>query len=402
MTALGKYIAPGTIMLFLALQGADRSMPIGWAALTLGGVLAALFGAIDLQRPLSRIEKGMALAVVGCMLSAAFGMDPKRSLLLSVPMLASLLMWILITRDRRAMSGFLPVAIGLAIAATVQSSLLVLAAIRRPGLTPADWLGDAGAAWLVVPNDIAWIACVLPLWAVMARRRTVVWLPILFVVFLAMCTLMHSRTAAVVAISVALFFAALRFSRWRPRAGLWIVTGCIAAGVAFAAFGVASMRARLQLWEAAWSMFLDHPWTGVGIHNFALDYRHYLPPQAELIDPRLTPWPHNLILEIAAECGLIGAIAILFLAGGLVRRGLVLGRTTLAPMHCAAFSGLLGMALLALVEASLLRQWVWLVGTALCALLVIDVPRVQENKNEERQPGNEAAASRRLRRAARR
>jgi hypothetical protein len=384
--ALEKHIAPGTIALFLALQGADRTLAAGWAVLTFGGLLAALSGAIDFQRPLSAIEKGMGAALAGCALSAAFGLDPKRSLLLSVPVLASMLMWALIARDRHATCGFLHVAVGLATAACVQSTLLVLAALRHPGMTPADWVIDAGAAWLVVPNDIVWMACVLPLLAILAPRRTAAALFALLVVFLALCALMRSRTAAVVALAVAFSFVAcrFRFPRSWPNAWRWMAAACIAVVIALAAFSAASMHARLQLWAAAGSIFLDHPWTGVGIHNFVLAYRHYLPAQTELIDSRITPWPHNLILEIAAECGLIGGMAVLFLAICVVRWGVFLGRTTLIPLHRAVFSGLLGMVLLALVEASLLRQWVWLLGTALCSLIVIDVdPHVHEKQNEQ-------------------
>jgi O-antigen ligase len=404
-TAFEKCIVPGSVALFLALQGADCSLPFAWALLAFGSFLAALCGAIDFERPLSTIEKAIAVAFAGCALSAAFGLDLQRSLRLSVPMFASLLMWILITRDRHARFGFLPLAIGLAIAASAQSALLVLAAESHPGGTPAEWVIDAGSAWLVVPNDVAWMACTLPLIAIVARGRSVATLFVLLVTFLALCVLVRSRTAAFVSVMVAIAFLASSFSfqRWRSSIRWMAVAAATTAAVAFAVFGVASMRARLQLWGAAWSIFLDHPWAGVGIHNFVLAYRPYLPPHAELIDARITPWPHNLILEIAAECGLIGSIAILFLVGCLVRRGVVLGRTTLAPMQRAALAGLFGMLLLALVEASLLRQWVWLLGTAMCALLIIDVkPSVHGKASDEGQRLDNDVAIRRLRRTSRR
>jgi hypothetical protein len=402
--AFEKCIAPASVMLFLALQGADRSLPFAWVVLTFGSFLAALCGAIDFQRPFSAIEKAIALALAGCALSAAFGLNPLRSLLLSVPMLGSLLMWILITRDRHAVFGVLPIAIGLAIAAIVQSTLLVLAALRHPQMAPADWVGDAGSAWLVVPNDIAWMACILPLLAIIARRRTVTLLTLL-AVFLALCALMHSRTAAFVAGAVILSFVACSANFPQSRRGLWkwMIAAGVVTVIALIVFSAASMRARLQLWMAAWSIFLDHPWTGVGIHNFVLAYRQYLPSQAELIDSRITPWPHNLVLEIAAECGLIGCIGIVFLVGCLVRRGVVLVRTTLIPMQRAALAGLFGMLLLGLVEASLLRQWVWLLGTAMCALMVVEVkPSGHGKENDEPNRMDKGAATRRVRRASRR
>jgi hypothetical protein len=387
--------------LFLALQGADRTLPVAWMLLTSGGLLGVAFSAIDWQRPLSNIERAIAVALVACALSIALGLDPQRSLMLSVPALAGLLLWILIARGRYA-PVFPSAAIGLLVAALVQSALLLLAARRRPYATPGEWVGDAGAAWLVVPNDIAWMACILPLLALVAGRHAGKALVALLVAFAALCLVVHSRTAAIVAIAVALSFVASSFPKlWRGKRKWRIVmagAGVVAIPIAFS---VASMHARWQLWKSAWAIFLDHPWTGVGLHNFVLAYHQYLPASAELVDPRTTPWPHNLILEIAAECGLIGVLAVLFLVRCVVRRGMVLNRATSSPLHRAVFSGCFGIALLALTEASLLRQWVWIVGAALCALLVTDSRVYGKQENEERFPAT-PVANRRLRRAARR
>jgi O-antigen ligase len=378
---LDEYIAPATIVLFLALQGTDRLLPIAWAILTLGSLLTALRGGIDFQRRVSPIETGLGIALAACLLSAAFGLDAQRSLLLSVPVLASLLIWLLIARGLHAQSMFFPVAAGLAIAAALQSICVLLAAHRHPEMLPADWIVDAGAAWLVVPNDMAWIGCVLPLWAVMARGRSFLVLFGLLAGFLVLCAFMQSRTAAIVSAAVALSFAG-GYLVGRLRVLIWAAAAGVVILVLVVASNAASMHARLQLWAAAWSMFLDHPWTGVGIHNFVLAYRPYLP-AAALVDSRITPWPHNLPLEIAAECGLIGLFALLFLAGSLVRQGAALWRTGIGSVHRAVLVGLCGLALLALVEATPLRQWFWLLGTALCALLENDALLPGKYKNEQ-------------------
>jgi len=378
---LDEYIAPTTIVLFLALQGTDRLLPIAWAILTFGSLLTALRGGIDFQRRVSPIEKGLGVALAACLLSAAFGLDAQRSLLLSVPVLASLLLWLLIARGSHAQPRFFSVAMGLAFAAGLQSVCVLLAAQRHPEMPPADWVADAGAAWLVVPNDMAWIACVLPLWAVMARGRSLLVMLGLLAGFLVLCAFMQSRTAAIVTTAVALSFASAYLGA-RLRMLIWAAAAGVVILVSVVAFNAASMHARLQLWAAAWSMFLDHPWSGVGIHNFVLAYRQYRP-AAELIDSRITPWPHNLPLEIAAECGLIGVFALFFLAGSLVRQAAALWRTGIGSVHRAALVGLCGLALLALVEASLLRQWFWLLGTALCALLENNAQFSGKQKNEQ-------------------
>lgn len=64
---------------------------------------------------------------------------------------------------------------------------------------------------------------------------------------------------------------------------------------------------RLSLWKAAWGMFLDHPWTGVGANNFRELFRAYQPPVEGQAD-----WGtcHNLVLQHLAERGLLGAAAL--------------------------------------------------------------------------------------------
>jgi O-antigen ligase len=68
---------------------------------------------------------------------------------------------------------------------------------------------------------------------------------------------------------------------------------------------------RMAHWQAAWGMFSDRPWLGVGIGNYEPVYPAYA----------LQGWPeplghaHNYYLNIAAEAGLIGLGAYLVLWG---------------------------------------------------------------------------------------
>jgi O-antigen ligase len=68
---------------------------------------------------------------------------------------------------------------------------------------------------------------------------------------------------------------------------------------------------RMAHWQAAWGMFSDRPWLGVGIGNYEPVYPAYA----------LQGWPeplghaHNYYLNIAAEAGLIGLAAYLVLWG---------------------------------------------------------------------------------------
>lgn len=66
---------------------------------------------------------------------------------------------------------------------------------------------------------------------------------------------------------------------------------------------------RLARWQAALNMLTDQPWTGVGFGNYQAVYERY----------RLINWPtplghaHNIYLNVAAETGLPGLAAYVFL-----------------------------------------------------------------------------------------
>lgn len=77
-----------------------------------------------------------------------------------------------------------------------------------------------------------------------------------------------------------------------------------------------SFRYRLEYWQATRHMILDHPLFGVGPGNFRQAYLQYKLPQAseEVLDP------HNFLLEVVSNAGLIGLVGIAGLIGLLVVR----------------------------------------------------------------------------------
>ena len=66
---------------------------------------------------------------------------------------------------------------------------------------------------------------------------------------------------------------------------------------------------RLAFWQAGLDMWRDRPWVGIGIGNYASAYEHYALPKW----PMALGHAHNYYLNIAAETGLIGLTAYLFL-----------------------------------------------------------------------------------------
>jgi O-antigen ligase len=81
--------------------------------------------------------------------------------------------------------------------------------------------------------------------------------------------------------------AAATVPRFVPQNDLQRAVQALAHGVG------ASSNGRAALWAEAWRVFSDHPWAGIGTGGFAA------------LEPLLR-YPHNFILELAAECGALG------------------------------------------------------------------------------------------------
>ncbi len=98
---------------------------------------------------------------------------------------------------------------------------------------------------------------------------------------------------------------------------------------------------RLQLWRAAWMMFRDHAWLGVGPDNFLYQYRgRYILPAAWQ-EPHLSH-AHNVVLDYATRLGVMGLIAGGWLQVAFWRRALPL-RELDNPRHRALALGLMGL-----------------------------------------------------------
>jgi O-antigen ligase len=66
-----------------------------------------------------------------------------------------------------------------------------------------------------------------------------------------------------------------------------------------------SLGWRFELWKAAWKVFLDNPITGVGLSNLQTGYLIHMP-----IKYHSTAHAHNNVLQLLAEHGVIGFLAV--------------------------------------------------------------------------------------------
>lgn len=176
---------------FLALQGADVTLGLAWACLVVAAALALWRDRIDLSHAPDALE-GSLLAFLAVAVAASLaGLDPRRSFALSVPVLAAVPLWFLLVRGDGwpALARWLTPALGLA--GVIQVALVAVVAWRQPGGEPAAWVRDSGAAWLVVPNDLAWTACLPPF--VRATGPRWLW-PLLAAALLTLALWLHSLT----------------------------------------------------------------------------------------------------------------------------------------------------------------------------------------------------------------
>ncbi|MBL8297336.1 MAG: O-antigen ligase family protein [Rhodanobacteraceae bacterium] len=363
---------------FFALQGADASLGLAWACLVIAAAVALWRDAIDLSRAPDALEWSLLALLLVAVLASLWGLDPRRSLTLSVPLLAALPLWFLLVRSDAGPALLRWVAPALGTAALLQLTLVLVAAWRDPGADAAAWVRFSGAAWLVVPNDLAWMACLLPLLRLSAGR----WLELAAALALVLLALwMHSLTLLAAAPLAVLAHALLRRGlRLYSLPWLAPIAVALVGLLLLAALWVPSMHARLQLWTAALQVFTDHP-LGVGLHNFVLAYRESSAAEG-LVDPRLTPWPHSLPLEVLAELGAPGLLALIAVALNLRRRAASVCVTP-RPWACASTAALLVFALLALTESSFLRLWVWTLGPLLAGLLVLQSTVLSNDKEHQ-------------------
>lgn len=101
--------------------------------------------------------------------------------------------------------------------------------------------------------------------------------------------------------------------------GEWLRYGRAGFGTAVGAYNPsAPQQVRRVLWDAAWRMFRDHPWTGVGPGHYKTEFPRYF---SGFLDGQ-ADWAsaHNLYLHQLAERGLVGEAALLALFGVLLAR----------------------------------------------------------------------------------
>jgi len=119
-----------------------------------------------------------------------------------------------------------------------------------------------------------------------------------------------------------------------------------------------SFRVRMQYNEAAWEMFKNHVFLGVGINNYTLALDKFAPGVAARMDKeeRIRAGVHNLYLLILAETGAFGILGFGLLIGGvfaITLREAVRQRRFEKAVALGILSGLTGASVHNLLEFTL-------------------------------------------------
>jgi hypothetical protein len=320
----------------------------------------------------------VALFVAVAGLSIVLSEDVARSLRLSAPLFPAVLLFFLIheyfddARDLRDLYVcFTIVALGLA-------SVLLWTALTAPEWDRRSWMSEAGSPILIVANDITFLAIVAPFALGVVYQKP------------------HSTVGTVAALALALSFCAGALYDSRGATLTFIAgTACTAAVLRFRSYLVALLLAfavlisvaflfespllskfshiandgRLSHWATAWSLFLEAPLLGHGLHTYIDTSLH----------PQGVAWAHSLYFQTLAEQGVVGLLALLLLLSYGTVAAWKSARSPVSEQRilaAGAFGALAGFCLASLVELTLLREWVVL---AMFVLLGV-VARVKSAK----------------------
>ncbi len=203
-------------------------------------------------------------------------------------------------------------------------SLIQLFYLRFLHLTlhPAEVIRETQLIFYVVPNDLSLLVILaLLVTPLILTARHQFWYATAIFSLLIGVLVIYQVGITLIALGILATWLALMRGQYRlllwglgGMVGLFLgIDGTLGWPLTDKFFKFATqLDARIELWVAAWQMFLDRPLTGIGLHTFGTYYLSYLQqvdiPPWIATDDRHTPWAHNLFLEILGEQGIIGLI----------------------------------------------------------------------------------------------
>jgi O-antigen ligase len=341
--------------------------------------LCALVVAFASAGPADSPRNQRLVWAIGCFLlasgvSAVTGMRPGSAMLSSLSFVPAILLFFLVGYGYSSLRQIEATFITLAVAAIVLACALAVIGAAHPLLAPPEWVRHLDSLVILVPNDVAFLAVLTPVFiALVVANPWRIGRSVGVVALLATVVagaLLESRTAVLTMLVCLIASAVLLRSRRLMLACFSLPVVVMALDAMLHAhlmtkFVDRLLDTRLALWWTSWRMFLDAPILGHGPVGFAALHPHYLarsdlPPWLP-VEAHLVPWSHSLYLELMAERGMLGLFtfaAVVVISARLAWRRWRLGNSEQRLVAATVLASLAGMGFAAAIELTLLRHWV--------------------------------------------
>jgi len=323
----------------------------------------------------------IAMFLILMAMAIAASEKPAHSFFTSAPFLPAMLVFSLIIQCYKTAKDFFRLYFVLSLL-SLGLCILLLANFQGIGVeSSTDWIKRIRTTLLVVPNDALLFSLIMPLslsLVLNAPRSYRAILPAISIL-LALTTIVLLQSRGAILIS-GISFLIVIFNFFRFRTATWVV---VSAGLAILALDAMTgftllskftniQDTRFSLWIAAWKLFLEKPWLGFGPHTYVFFYQEFLPLDSGFaIESRITPWAHNLYLELLSEQGILVASSFaLLLVFNLTRAWKAAcynARRSLVELGAA--TSMTGFVLAAGIELSFIRIWVVLMLFVLLAII---------------------------------
>ncbi|MBV9357505.1 MAG: O-antigen ligase family protein [Chloroflexi bacterium] len=306
---------------------------VGWLSVGAHAVSDRLRGvrSLDLAWPVTPYDAPLVLFLVAALASLLV----TEYLVLSVRELRALILepvaffWLLAVL-RRHDSVRLAV-VGFLVSETLLAGVAIAQVVFGWGGTAAEGVRRA-QAWYPSPNHLAltlgraWpFLLALALVGPFAWRR-VAWLAAgMVAIALLLSFSIGGWLGSAAALAVVLFAVGLRQRAWQlggaAAIGLALVSGLALVGALPERLNPLRQTGgfRLELWSSTVEMLRDHPLLGVGLDNFAYLYQQVYLHEGAAAEPNLSH-PHNWLLHVWVELGVLGLIAFVWLVVIFARR----------------------------------------------------------------------------------
>ena len=241
-------------------------------------------------------------------------------------------------------TGSIAGALGAGVLAIFQWT--VLGSSRPSGFTNAIPFGDIAlmlvclaAVPIELPKIMRFLRPVgigLGLAAVLLSQTRGAWIAIPFLILISMDWLPGRRSAVIGRGIPLILFLGVAMSLAVLLSG-WGTTILVFLHEQYPEMRVSSFLIRIETWKAAWEIFYNHPWFGVGVDRYGVEARELLERvslSARALESATTH-AHNDFLHLGATLGVVGILAYLVPLGLLYRIGKVLPRLGSSRMGVA-------------------------------------------------------------------